>query len=478
MKKYTPGKYTSYMLFFLPILFSLFMDFSREPDTWFLLSHGRYIINNGIPYTEILSMHSDFSFIMQQWLSATMFYTIYKVFGEFGLYIFYLLMNGIITYLIYKLCMIISDKKVYASTLVSVISILMLQLNYIEVRPQIFSYVILLILMIILQIFYKNPSSKYIYFLPVVPLMLINFHAAFFPMFIIICMPYIAEYFIKKDKRFKKLLGLMLVGVILALINPYGIRAITYGLSSYGVGNTSEFIIEMMGFDLTNKTILMECLEFLGIFLLANTIMIFSLKKDKINIHVILFIYGFFFMGLLGMKNVSFYYLFALPFISKFINIKDGKDEMIPYKTYALLGIIILCLFGYNIYNKEYELKSGIEDVVNYLDKNATKDITLYTDYHTGSYVEFDGYKPYIDSRAEVYLKKNNKKKDILNEYYKLLIGELDMQKFIDNYKFDYLIVNKYEKFYDFIITNDDYELVYEGKNKITFLFKRKYSQT
>lgn len=478
MKKYTPSKYTSYMLFFLPMFFAMFMDFSREPDTWFLLSHGRYVLNNGIPYTEILSMHSDFSFMMQQWLSATVFYGVYKLFGEFGLYIFYLLMCGVVTYLIYRLCMIISNKKIYVSTLVTVISILMLQLNYIEVRPQLFSYVILLVLMILLQLFYKDENNKMIYLLPVISIVLINFHAAFFPMFIIICMPYLAEYLLKKDKRFIKLLIIIFISCLTSLINPYGMDALTYGFSSYGVGNTKEFVIEMMPFDLSNKVVLMESFEFLGLFLLANTIMIFSNKKEKLKIHTILYIYGFFFMGLIGMKNVSFYYLFALPFVCKFINIKDGKDTFIPYKTYALLGIILLSFFCINLYRGSYKLESGIEDVVTYLDKNASKDITLYTDYHTGSYVEFDGYKPYIDSRAEVYLKKNNGKKDVLDEYYKLLKGTLDMDKFIDTYKFDYIMVNSYEKFYEFIKNNDDYELVYEGKNKITFLFKRKYSQT
>ena len=83
-------------------------------------------------------------------------------------------------------------------------------------------------------------------------------------------------------------------------------------------------------------------------------------------------------------------------------------------------------------------------------------------------------YKPYIDSRAEVFIKKNNKKEDVLDEYYKLLNGDLDMNLFINKYKFDYIIVNSYEKFYDFIKESSDYELVYEGENKITFLFKRK----
>ena len=37
-----------------------------------------------------------------------------------------------------------------------------------------------------------------------------------------------------------------------------------------------------------------------------------------------------------------------------------------------------------------------------------------------------------------------------------------------NNYKFDYILVGNYDKLYDFIKTNSDYELVYEGENKIT----------
>ncbi len=474
-KNYKPSKYTSYMLFFLPLFFALFMDFSREADTWFLLSHGRYILNNGIPYTEILSMHTGFSFVMQQWLTSTIFYLIYNLLGEFGLYIFYLLLNGIITYLIFKLSMIISGKKVYASVLVSVLSMLMLQLNYIEVRPQTISYIFLLILMILLEKNYLDKDNKIIYLLPIIPFLIINFHASFWLMFIIVCLPYLAEYLLTKDKRFNKLLILIGVGILISFINPYGVDAIKYGFSSYGVGNTKMHVIEMMGFNLANKNLYIAALGFLGTFLIVNTIIMISNKKEKLNIHVLLLLYGFFFMGLIGFKNMAFFYLFVVPFISKYINIKDGKDDVIPVKTYVLLGMILLSFFGYRvIYQESYKLKSGVEDVVSYLDNNASKDIKLYTDYHTGSYLEFDGYKSYIDSRAEVFLKKNNKKEDILIEYFNLIEGKLDIEKFLDKYEFDYLIADKDTVIYEHLNKDFNYELVYKGKNKITFLFKRK----
>ena len=109
LKKYTPSKYTSYLLFLLPLAFYFFIDMSRESDIWFLLSHGREVLKNGIPHIEFLTIHNGFSFVMQQWLSSTLFYIIYNYLGDVGLYIFIYIINLIIIFFLYKICMIISN---------------------------------------------------------------------------------------------------------------------------------------------------------------------------------------------------------------------------------------------------------------------------------------------------------------------------------------------------------------------------------
>ena len=54
--------------------------------------------------------------------------------------------------------------------------------------------------MILLEKHYKDKDSKMIYFLPIIPMLIVNFHAAFWLMFIILCLPYLAEYLLTKDK--------------------------------------------------------------------------------------------------------------------------------------------------------------------------------------------------------------------------------------------------------------------------------------
>lgn len=45
-----------------------------DGDAFFMISHGRYIVENGFPTKEILTVHSDYDFIVQKWASCLLFY--------------------------------------------------------------------------------------------------------------------------------------------------------------------------------------------------------------------------------------------------------------------------------------------------------------------------------------------------------------------------------------------------------------------
>lgn len=72
--KYKPNKYTSYLYFIIPLLLSTTIKISKERDIWFILSYGKYILKNGLPNHDILSMHNNFSLVVQQWLSDIIYY--------------------------------------------------------------------------------------------------------------------------------------------------------------------------------------------------------------------------------------------------------------------------------------------------------------------------------------------------------------------------------------------------------------------
>ena len=72
-KKYKPSKWLSYLYFIFPLFLVTKINIGKESDIWFLLSYGKKIITSGFPKYDFLSMHENFSFVMQQWLSAIIF---------------------------------------------------------------------------------------------------------------------------------------------------------------------------------------------------------------------------------------------------------------------------------------------------------------------------------------------------------------------------------------------------------------------
>ena len=76
------------------------------------------------------------------------------------------------------------------------------------------------------------------------------------------------------------------------------------------------------------------------------------------------------------------------------------------------------------MFNGKLYFKNPHQKAIDYLNKNTTKDVKLYANNDNGSYYVFDGYHPYMDGRVEVFVKANNKKYDVMNEYYKLTRGK------------------------------------------------------
>lgn len=94
------------LVLFIPCLIVLFK--SLDNDIWFLLNHGRYVLENGIPHTEPFTIHQGFHFIMQQWLSAVLFWLAYSSFHEIGVKLLVMLFFMLLVFILYKLCMRVS----------------------------------------------------------------------------------------------------------------------------------------------------------------------------------------------------------------------------------------------------------------------------------------------------------------------------------------------------------------------------------
>ena len=456
------------ILFFIVSAICFFLiDYTREADIWFLLSHGRYVLNNGFPHTDILSMHTRLNYVMQQWLSSVIFYIIYNYLGKIAFYIFIFLMNLVITYLIYKLCVVISNKK-FSSCFITVITIILLQRWYIVPRPQIFTFIILIMVLIMLEL-YSSKRKKYLNYMPLLSILLINFHGSMWPMIFVFCMPYVAELILKKDKDVFRLIGIMIISIVVGLINPYGLESLTYSIKSYGLDSIRAVVGEMRTFNLLGEDFVVYWSVFtLLIFFICNFIILKYSKKKNIRVAHLLLFYGTFFMALSSLRNISLFIIATLPFLVKYFEFKDIKKFNLSKEwriNYGVFLILFVAVFATAIINKKYEFVHDVDAALVYLNKHENKNIKLYTEYSFGSIFEYYGYKPYIDARAEVFTKKMNNKEDILDEYIQFNLDESTRDEFIKKYDFDYYLINsEYKELLDYLLNyeEEDFELVLE----------------
>lgn len=465
------NKYVSFLFFSLPLFILIFYNIFVGPDFWFLISHGRYVINHGIPHTDFLSMHSNLHFVMQQWLSATIFYLLYHYLGRFGIMFLCLTMTSLYLFVIYKICMLLSDKKFLLSTILSVFTVILLELNFIIVRPQLFTYLFLLITLYIMEYFYKNKNSKIIYFMPLISLLQINFHSALFFMIYIFMLPYLFCYFLdfikNKDKTIFKVLLIMIIMFLVALINPYKLEAITYIFKSYGRSDFKDFIVELFPTTLSKFTVISYSFYF--VFFSVILIYIYY-KKGELKLRHLLLFLGTSILGFLNVRNIAFFFIGTVPFISSYIKYpfkskyEDNFKE--AYVFYIILFVALTVAFCFTPKNNTSNLKDGIDYL---LKVNKDKNVKIYAGFNYGSYLEYRGLHPYIDSRAEVYFSSINKKFDYFSEYKQLCDGYIEPKDFLDKYKFKYLVVNKGERLTKYLIQSGQYTSIYEGDEYIIF---------
>lgn len=468
MKKTEPKGIWKYLLVFAVILGPalIFMQ-GLDNDVWFMIAHGNYLFENGFkfPTTEILTVHDTIGFSLEKWLSCVLFAGVYNLFGEWGLIVFTMLVALLTGCLMFKACKEVSDNNYWVSLLGTFMASAVLSMAWYRTRPQIFSYVCLLLEFIVLEKYVKTKNKKWLYALPLVSCLLIQFHSTMWVMYLIVLLPYLCGKISFKnliaggEYETKPILMFGLLGVATALINPNTYRSILYLFNSFGSDQLST-ISELCPMNYKDALFLVPTSLFL--------ILWFVMKHDKpLPTRYLLFWLGTFAMALVALRNVSYFALFSI-----FLPVYLWKDVAIGAEDKTIICIVVLLLGAGTYFVVDNTLtgfmfeqtpcKEIVDDFTETIDDPSQ--VRLFTTFNDGAYAEFKGFKVYIDPRAEVFTKDINGKEDIFDEYGELISGQKTYDEIQEKYDFDYWLVpktasfNRYiERDYETVMENDDY---------------------
>lgn len=463
------------LLVLIAILPTIIITLNLDSDFWFLYNHGNYVVNNGFPNIEPFTIHNGLSFVMQQWLSSLIFYLIYSWLGKAGVILLIYIVGLVTVFLLYSLAMIISHQKKYLSVIVSALVYIVLCMWFVVSRPQVFTYIVMLLELIMLEKYTANCRWSVVLGLSTLSLLLINLHASMWWMLFAFIIPYLVEGIrINKISQLcdrYKVLPLLVACVTMfaaGFVNPYGYKLVGYIFSSYGNEQINSSIEEMSAPDIKSLS------GAVFFFICFAVVLVYILNKTgKTKVRYICLALGTTLLALMSIKSMP-YFLFAtvIPLVAYLENQADKLCFKFPEKKGKLLKLTVLCFLlcicfvsGY-IKVADYSPKAdypAAKSAIEKLGQDENKEqYRVYTSFVNGAYAETNGLKTYIDARAEVFLKSNNGKEDIFAEYISLEMGDLHYKTFLDKYNFSHVIVTNGETLDIYLSEDDDYSVLYE----------------
>lgn len=476
-------KYIPYLLLLLPFFF---ISITIDNDFWFTINQGRYILNNGFTYIEPFTVHQDFSFSFEKWMTSIIFYVIYNRAGEQGIFKMLFIAGAIIELLIYLNVSYISNNKNLNIIITSLNSIILFKF-FLVTRPHIFSLILLLLEFWLMEHYVRTQKYIYLVPLPCISMLYMQLHSTMWPVFFIVLMPYIFDIplIAKKLKfrkaRYKKTLIVIatIISFLIGFINP------NESISVFYLFNSTDVNIGLIS-ELENLTVI-KLFTYCGIILLPHLYYWikrfidyknnsrypndFAYKKmlNVLPLRYFYFLIGTLIMAVFALRNMSYYIVFGGIITAYMLErVEIENKNMVRLVVICALAILLSISALLTPYNSTPE-KAAIDEFRLIYNKEENQNIRLFTEFNTGAYAEWMGFKAYIDPRAEVFTKKINGKEDILKEYSNLRTGHISYKDIQEKYNFTHWLLKKGDLINTYLSDDENYKKIIEKDNFLIY---------
>lgn len=427
-------------------------------DYYWHIKLGEYIVNTKtVPTVDIFSWYgisNNLPWISHEWLSGVLLYLNSIIFKKYAVIIFCSSMYLIIALLLFYL-----NKKEYQKnikfTLIHILIGIILLSALITPRPHLISYVLLIITLYLTKDLYNNPSTKKIYFLPVISFIWSNIHGGSSNLsYIVLGITFIGSILDKKMNKqlLKKYLLIFISTILLITINPHGLKMLLYPYSNLLDTTMKEGITEWQRTKIDNLNTFVLFIYILGI------IMIFIKKRKELTKKDLLMFLAFSYLSISSIRFIPFIYLVSTFFIFDYI--EKSEIAIINYKLISIASIIciILSLFSLPIVIKNTNNEIINDKIIVYLKENPPERLYNYYDY--GGYLIYNDIKVFYDGRADIYT--NNIFKNANN----LMSVSENTEDFIKKHNFDYYLLPKEAPLTTYLLKHN-HEPIYDINNVI-----------
>jgi hypothetical protein len=482
------------ILFFILLIFAAAARPITDPDFWWHLRTGQYILETrSIPYSDMFSsVRFGSEWVTHEWLSEVLMCGVFRASGYGGLIAFFALVIAASFWITYRRCEVHAPNA-YIAGLVLMLGASAAIPTW-GVRPQMFSMFFAAIFLWVLDKYAHEKNSRGVWWLVPVMILWVNMHAGFAVglALILVTIAGVAldSYILEKLsllqiwRRVRQLVVLWIVTLAAVNINPNGPRLYSYPFETLRSGAMMRYIQEWRPPDFQDPTFLALLV------LIIITFCVLAISPKPAPPSELLLLCGTAAVTLRSARNVPFFALVATPILARHVwawvsrhgdavaLLSTDRRVLSSVASFAVIAVNVLLLIIVPIAAGAVRLRnatlsqSSIEArdyptaAVEFLQtQNVTQPI--YNEYHWGGYLIwklYPRYRVFIDGRADVY------GDQLMEEFFKVHDGTTVWRKVLDQHGIKSVLVEPNTAIASLLRQDQDWQNVFEDHKAVIFV--------
>lgn len=457
-----------------------------DPDMWWHLRTGEYIVQNGLPRSDIFSFTVPGSpWLTHEWLTEVLMWTVYRAAGFEGLNLLFAAVIVTAFWVSYLAC----EGRPYVACLVLSLAALAAFGSF-GVRAQMLNLLFLALFVLLIERFKArsagaraagNPVSvRALWLLPALTVVWANCHSGFMLGVVLLLAHAVGEGLQAwldmpqsrgLDVRGIRTLTLTAAGcLVAALLNPHGAGLFTYSSETLGARYVANgWVIEWASPSFHDVT----GWPFAAMLALGAVAWAFSPKRATVT-DVLLFV-GTAAAGLYSARHASLFAIVAAPIVCRtLVHAVEGSsfhaeltgaspEPAQSLTRRALYGTVAAGMIVLAIVHGHYNLRAFDRAIgekfpvaaVDFIEREGMAQQRVYNNYGWGGYLIWRGIPVFIDGRADVY------GDDFIRTYVKAHFGREDWRDPLDEYGVEYALVLRDSRLRTLLLATSEWREVY-----------------
>lgn len=477
---------------FLLLIFSVSAQPISDPDFWWHLKTGEYIVENrSIPHTDIFStLRLGSEWVTHEWLSEVFMYGVFRALGFGGLIVVFSLLITVAFGIAYQRCRQLARNRYVAGFALLLAAAATLPTW--GVRPQMFSLLFASIFISFLDRYLRSEPMRSIWWLAPLMVLWVNLHAGFALGLVLIVLTIIGlllDYlWLHQDsfpdlwRRVRRLCWLLIICVAGVCLNPNGPRIYSYPFETFSSYAMMQYIEEWRSPDFHNPQFQLLSLLFLA------TFSALTLSSKRVRPSQLLLLAATGWATLRSGRNVVFFSLVAMPLLAEHswalisnhpwgsrFDVTENRDrEGRPSRNLVFNVLLFGVALGVGALGVAYAVRRqpAVEAqefpaaAINFIRQQKPPQ-PIFNEYTWGGYLIwklYPDYRVYIDGRADVYGDK------FVQDFLGIHDGNQAWRERLDTYGVRTVFVKPNVALASLLRQDDGWQKVFEDKQAVIFV--------